>query len=237
MRKFVLMFLVTVAGCAARKPAVADDSVVPEDPEMTTACVPDWTAPPPAVCEKDGKGRNILTKADPSFGPITQILNLEKDMQGTGTADVAVIELSNRVLTDPKATACGKQIARWHRAMALAERGHWKEAYLDFGAVIKDGPNGPFYVFVREWLLSLQAHIPHAAFITCMSAYDPTALATVPVDPDASLKGAVPEASEMAPTAPPTDAGPPAGGAAYGGRRKGSGVTPMPRGLPMPDAP
>lgn len=170
--------LMCVACSASRPPVQQEQAPLPDaiadDPELSAACQPDWQQPPPAACKQDETTKQtILKNDDPSYGKVVQIMALEKDEAGLSIGrQTAIVNLATLVIDDAKASECTRQISRWHRAMALHELGRWREAFLDFGFVIKAGPNSPFYKHVGDWLETLAPHLSHQTYIVCTSAYE-----------------------------------------------------------------
>jgi hypothetical protein len=159
-----------LAACGGSGASVKSERLA-YDPEMAEACVPEWQQAPPAACAADEEGRMVLKDDDPSFRSVAQILALEKDSHGSVSMDEALVKLTSAVVRDDKASECGRQVCRWHRALAFYRLGRWKQAFIDFGAVVKDGPNSPFYKDVGAWIGKLEPHLPEGAVIGCLANY------------------------------------------------------------------
>jgi hypothetical protein len=177
MRSLITAFM--CVACSASRPPVQQEQApipeaLPDDPELSAACLPDWQQPPPAACRVDeATKKTIMKNDDPSFGMVAEILDLEKGGESLSVGrTIAIVNLATLVIDNPKASECSRQVSRWHRAMALHELGRWREAFLDFGAVIKTGPNSPFYTYVGAWIDSLAPHFSHQTYSVCASAYD-----------------------------------------------------------------
>lgn len=164
--------VIALAACGGSKASVKAERLA-YDPEIAEACVPEWQQPPAAACEKDGNGTTIMKDSDPTFRKVAQILAIEKASQGSASMDEAIVKLTTSVVRDGQASECGRQISRWHRALALRRLGRWKDAFLDFGAVVKDGPNSPFYKDVGAWIEKIEPRLPAGAVSACMASYDP----------------------------------------------------------------
>jgi hypothetical protein len=174
-----LIIVVLCVACTASRPTVQSElaplpDTLPDDPELLAACQPDWQKPPPSACQEDPTTKaTIMRNDDPAFGKITQIIGYDKDESKVtpGTA-TAIINLATLVIDDASSSACSSQISRFHRGMAHHLLGHWRDAFLDFGAVIKAGPNSPFYKFMGGWIETLAPRLSHQTYIVCTSALE-----------------------------------------------------------------
>lgn len=175
MRSLLCAALI-LAACGGNRSVTKTAASMEEDASLDGACAPDWGVTPPAVCEKDEEGKTILTPEDPTYGAIAQVMTLEKEYPDSRGMDEAIVKQLTHVIDGATASPCGRQVCRWHRALALHRLGRWREAFVDFGAIVKDGPNNPYYQDVGAWIQTLEPHVPRRAYITCASAYDPAAL-------------------------------------------------------------
>lgn len=173
MRSLTL-FATLLAACGGSKASVKTERLA-FDPELAEACVSDWQQAPAAACGTDDEGKTVLKDDDSSFRKVAQILALEKDSRGSRSMDEALVTLTTSALADGRASDCSRQIVRWHRALALQRLGRWKEAFVDFGTVVKDGPNSPFYKDVGAWIEKIEPHLPSGVVTACLASYDPPA--------------------------------------------------------------
>lgn len=173
MRSFFITVCLLAACGGTKKTVTAGHAAdTREDPELIGACVPEWQVPPPSACERDEEGKWLLPDHDPTYRIVAQVLTLEKEWPDSRSMDAAIVKLMTRAIEGDKASECGRQVCRWHRALALHRLGRWTEAFKDFGSVVKDGPNSPYYADVGAWIATLEPHVPRDAYITCLSAYD-----------------------------------------------------------------
>ena len=169
MRSFLCILCVLAACGGSPKPAPARAEY---DPELTEACVPDWgDAAPEGLCGKGEEGQWILPEDDPAHSVIYQVLALEKDHRGP-SVDEAIIKLTTGVINRAGGPSCGAQVARWHRALAEVRMARAPEAFKDFGSVVKDGPNNPYYAYVGAWMKLLEPHLPAGVVMTCLVSYE-----------------------------------------------------------------
>ncbi|HJV33360.1 MAG TPA: hypothetical protein VJ694_05020 [Patescibacteria group bacterium] len=168
----LLCLTFTFAACGgSRAPgALENRAAIGSDPELASACVPEWSTPPD-FCPKDEAGLWILPEDDPTNPMVTQVMELER-LYHSPSMDRTIVKQMTRVIEGGKASECGKRVCRWHRALALHRLERWREAFLDFASVVKDGPNNPYYDVAGEWLKTLEPYVPRDAYITCLSAYD-----------------------------------------------------------------
>lgn len=143
------------------------------DPELAESCLPEWgTEAPEGLCDKNEAGQWTLPEDDPGRGAIFQVLALEKNHKGP-SVDEAIVQLSTGVINRSSGPTCGAQMAHWHRAQAYVRLARANEAFKDFGTVIKEGPNNPYYDVVDEWMTLLEPHLPAGVVATCMVSYVP----------------------------------------------------------------
>jgi hypothetical protein len=141
------------------------------DPELADSCAPEWgDTAPESLCEKGEEGKLSLPAGDPAHDKIFQMLSLEENHSGL-SVDQTIVRLAAGVIDRDGGPSCGKQMARWHRALAYVRLQRWSEAFKDFGTVVKDGPNNPFYAFVGEWLKKIEPHLPDGAYASCLVNY------------------------------------------------------------------
>lgn len=172
MRSLMYAVLAVAACGGSQKPAPERAAY---DPELAETCVPDWGSEvPAALCGKDEDGTWILPEDDPGRNAISQILALQKNHRGP-SVDEAIVQLSTRVIGSSAGPTCGAQMARWHRALANVRLARATEAFKDFGTVVREGPNNPYYAFVDEWMTLLEPHLPSGVVATCMVSYVPYA--------------------------------------------------------------
>lgn len=178
MRSFMLVLL--CVGCAAARPPVKQADLppipdtLPDDPELLAACQPE-AAPQPLEWQRDSAGQTVLKNDDPGYGHIAQIIGYDKERDKDGLSFgkvTAIVNLATLVIDNDKASPPAHLIARWHRAMAHHELGHWREAWLDFGAVVRAGPDSPFYKWVGGWLTDLAPRFSHQTYAACLSVYE-----------------------------------------------------------------
>jgi hypothetical protein len=175
MRSFTAVILIAAACGSSQKPAPQRAEY---DPELAETCIPDWGDEAPAgLCEKDAEGKWTLPEDDPARKVIFQVLALEKNHEGP-SVDEAIIQLTTGVIRGSTEPTCGAQMARWHRAIANVRLARGAEAFKDFGTVIKEGPNNPYYDVVDDWMKLIEPHLPAGVVMTCMVNYDPAALGT-----------------------------------------------------------
>ncbi|HTK60542.1 MAG TPA: hypothetical protein VL283_05075 [Candidatus Baltobacteraceae bacterium] len=173
MRSFFAIACVLTACGGSQKSAAPQR--IGYDPELAESCVPDWGDEAPAgLCDKGEEGQWTLPQDDPAHNPIFQVLALEENHRGR-SVDEAIVQLTTGIINRSAGPSCGAQMGRWHRAMAYVRLGRWKESFQDFGTVVKEGPNNPFYGFVDEWMALLEPHLPSGVVMTCMVNYDPRA--------------------------------------------------------------
>lgn len=173
-----LLCLAALAACGGpRKPA---PERVEYDPELAEACVPDrGDEASAALCEKGDDGKWILPEDDPDRKVIFQVLALQENHRGR-SVDEAVVQLTSGIVRRNAAPTCGVQMARWHRALASFRLGAWKQAFLDFGSIVRDGPNNPYYAYADDWLAQLEERLPAGAVATCLVSYVPYAVEAAP---------------------------------------------------------
>lgn len=170
MRSFMLALM--CVACGGSQAAVRQERPVSYDTDLVSACVPEWQEPPQSACERKDDGSSFMKNDDPSFRKVAQIQSMEESSQSSKSMDEAIVTLTTTALADAKTSECGRQIFRWHRALALQRLGRWEEAFVDFGSVIKDGPNNPFYKDVGVLIDALAPHLPESAVIACLASYD-----------------------------------------------------------------
>lgn len=166
-----LIIALACVSCCGSRPTVRHEASAMDDPELAMACAPDWSTPPPDACASGEDGSSILQPGDPSYRMVAQILSLEKMARGSAGTDEAIVKLATMALANDEASACGRQVCRWHRALALQRLNRWREAFLDFGSAIKDGPNNPFYEAVGARIDALRPNLPENAVIACLASY------------------------------------------------------------------
>jgi len=172
MRSLRYAVLMLAACGGSRKPAPERAAY---DPELAETCVPDWGDEAPAgLCDRSEEGQWTLPEDDPGRGAIFQVLALEKNHKGP-SVDEAIVHLSTGVINRSAGPSCGAQMAHWHRALAYVRLARAKEAFMDFGTVVKEGPNNPYYAYADDWLKLLEPHLPSGVVSTCMGSYIPYA--------------------------------------------------------------
>lgn len=145
------------------------------DPELAESCLPDWGETAPAgLCDRNEQGQWTLPEDDPAHNQIFQVLALEENHRGP-SVDEAIVQLTTGVINRSAGPTCGAQMAHWHRALAYVRLARAPEAFKDFGTVIKEGPNNPYYAFVDEWMAVIEPHLPAGVVQTCMVSYVPYA--------------------------------------------------------------
>ena len=175
MRSFTAVILIAAACGSTQKPAPKRAEY---DPELAEACIPDWGDEAPAgLCDKGEGGTWTLPKGDPARNVISQVLALRENHHGTSVEE-AIIHLTPGIITRSVEPTCGAQMARWHRAVAYVHLGRGTEAFKDFGQVIKEGPNNPYYDDVDDWMKLIEPHLPAGVVMMCMVNYGPAALET-----------------------------------------------------------
>jgi len=172
MRTTILAILGVLVGCAGNHPAVRPEANE-YDPELYEACRLD-DAFLPRFCVRADSG-----EWQPVRPPSSLLLQGRKLFQG-GLYEPAADTLDAIVRSDGLEDECGRQFARWLRGQALYELGRYREAFMDFAAVVRDGPENPFYGEVTVWFEKLRDRIPAEAITLCLAAHrGPTEAASV----------------------------------------------------------
>lgn len=170
MRAFALI-AVLAAACGGSLQASRQASSVEFDPELFEACTPEWSTPPPAVCERsdDGDGWKI-----PAGQALRQVITIVDDRGWDGLSPNmlhAVIQLLDPVIQDDKDPPCAVQVARWYRGRAHLALGQDREAFLDFASIVRDGPGHPYYDEVGKALDLLAPRLPKSLVHLCDANY------------------------------------------------------------------
>lgn len=172
MRSLTVMtaaMLSALAACGGAQKSAPERAAF--DPELVESCAPEWgDAAPAGLCEQAEDGKLNLPASDPAHDRIYQMLALEENHHGPSVDD-GIVRLATSVIDRDGGASCGKQMARWHRALAYVRMRRWSESFRDFGSVVKDGPNNPFYAFVGEWLKQIEPHLPAGAYDACLVNY------------------------------------------------------------------
>jgi tetratricopeptide (TPR) repeat protein len=161
MRSLLLVAFI-LAACGGRQ-VPADPSAKEFDPELFEACSSeDGFAP--RYCVQDAEG--VWTTARPPSNLFLQ----GKSMLEGGQYEAAVMTFTRAM---PQEDECGKQYATYLRGEANFRLGRYKESFIDFASVVRDGPENPFYGQVGAWLKALEPHVERGAMMTCIAMYDP----------------------------------------------------------------
>ncbi len=165
MRSFIsLTILLAACGGSAPRP----EPVREFDPELSEACLAeDGFAPRHCVKEDDGTWKTATP-------PSNLLLQGRKALEN-GQYEAAVYTLTQAL---HKEDACGKQYAIQRRGEAYYRLGRYKESFQDFAAIVRDGPENPFYATVGKWLDALAPHVDSGAMHVCRASYDPAGAVT-----------------------------------------------------------
>lgn len=153
-----------IAACAGSKTGLRSGSDA-DDPELFGACVPESGTSAPRHCQKaDDEWR--IPDGEPQGHEMHQAISLFQDGH-----DEPAVRLLTIVIDGGKAGPCGRQVARWYRARAYYRLGRHRESFLDFGQVVRDGPENPYYDQVDEWLTKLEPFVGRETIIACRANY------------------------------------------------------------------
>ena len=161
MRSLMIAVLLC-AGCGGGQ-KTAEPARTEFDPEMFEVCSSeDGFAP--RYCEQldDGTWKTVQ--------PPSNFLLQGRQMIEGRQYEAAVMTLTQALTAEDD---CGKQYVRELRGEAYYRLGKYKEAFIDFGSIVRDGPENPFYQIVGAWLKELDPHIESGAMIACWAMYDP----------------------------------------------------------------
>lgn len=164
MRSLRFPVLCLIVACGGRQsPAPAPSETF--DPELLEACIADeGAAPRHCAREDDGTWKTVQP-------PTNLLLQGRQALEG-GHYEAAIYTLSQAYLKEDE---CGKQYAREQRGEAYFRLGKFREAFVDFASIVRDGPENPFYESVGKWLDALAPHVDSGAMHVCRASYDQAA--------------------------------------------------------------
>lgn len=161
----LLIAALFVAACAGSK-AESRSGPMTDDPELLGACVSKPGTSAPRRCQKADDGEWRIPDEEPQGRELRQAVSLFQDGHDEPAAKLLTI-----LIDGGKTGPCGLQVARWYRARAYFRLGHHRESFLDFGQVVRDGPENPYYDQVDEWLTKLEPFVGRETIIACLANY------------------------------------------------------------------